>query len=254
MNPDLSKLPMCDQDWETMEKLPDGRRLCARCHHPVTDFRGMSKYEITLLHAMSEERVCGVYSPEHLAPVAPPQPGRFRSGLVTLTLGASLLAARADAQSAQPPATEQAQLPRDASPAKSDEQAPAPAPAAAQTDTLVIRGTVRDAASGAGVSQAMVGIVERGGIRRSAVTDAAGGYTLRLPDPGDGEVLLHFARIGYQTITVRVRGNRHEVHHDVRMSSSVVGLMGIVVRTPGQEHAEELRRVGYSVSRIEGSR
>jgi len=252
MNPDLSKLPLCDQDWNAMEPLGDGRRFCARCRHPVTDFRGMSKDEITLVHVMSDERVCGVYSPQQLAPAAA-EPRRCRGGLVTLALGASLLAARADAQSAPSPAAEQAQLPRDASPAKAAVEAAATAPAA-QNDTLVIRGTVRDAGTRAPLAQVVV-YFERDGVRRTALTDAAGGYTLRIPDPGSQEVRLRFGRIGYATAIATVREKRGEATADVTLTTAAVGLMGIVVTpAPRDERAAELRKVGYSVSRILGSR
>jgi len=251
MNPDLSKMPLCDQEWDAMEPLGDGRRLCARCRHPVTDFRGMSKYEITLLHVMSEDRVCGVYSPEHLAPVGAAAPGRFRSGLVTLTLGASLLAARAEAQASRAAPHEQAQLPADGqSPERIQERAPAPSPAADAQDVLVIRGTVRDDRTGEPLPHAMVRVAGRNLV---TVTDSAGGYTLRVPDPGRGELYVSIGRIGFQTFTTTVRADRNPAVANFRLASSAVGVMkGVVVTEPGDERARELRRVGYSVTRIIG--
>lgn len=256
MNPDLSKLPLCGQDWNAMEPLGDGRRLCARCRHPVADFRGMTKHQIALAHAMSDERVCGVYSPEQLAPVAPAEPRRCRSGLVTLALGASLLAARAEAQATPSPAVEHAQLPRDASPASAPEQPASASPAAEQDDTLVIRGTVREARSRARLQGAVV-VAVIDGTQHTAVTDAAGGYVLRVPHAGRGELTLRFGMIARQPTVRSVPLNRREVTVDATLeSTALLGLVGYVVApTPEQARAEELRRrVGYSVSRITGSR
>ncbi|HET7229778.1 MAG TPA: carboxypeptidase-like regulatory domain-containing protein [Longimicrobium sp.] len=254
MNPDLSKLPLCDQEWDAMEPLGDGRRLCARCRHPVTDFRGMTKHEITLEHVMSGERMCGVYSPEQLAPVTAAEPRRFRSGLVTLTLGASLLAARAEAQATRPAPHEQAQLPADGqSPPRTQDQASAPSPAADAQDVLVIRGTVRDNRTGEPLRDAMVRLAER---NVGAITDSAGGYTLRVPDPGRGELHLRFGRIGFTSMARTVSASRRNRTVDVRLEkSALLGLVGyVVVPAAGQARREELRRVGYSVTRIEGSR
>lgn len=228
MNPDLSKLPLCDQDWNAMEPLGDGRRMCERCRHPVHDFRGMSKHEITIVHALSEGRVCGVYSPEHLAPVAPTEARRCRSGLVTLALGASLLAARADAQAVPAPAAEHAQLPRGSEPpSPSTEQTSQQASTPAANDTLVIRGRVRDAATGAPIASAVVMVAGRSG---GAMTDTMGNYILRVRQPGDGELQLRFARIGYMTATATVRARDGEATADVRMNTAaLLGLVGYVV-------------------------
>jgi len=252
MNPDLSKLPLCDQSWEAMEPVGDGRRLCTRCSHPVTDFRRMTKEEITVAHLMSDERVCGVYSPEHLKPVAS-APARGRAGLVTLALGASLLAARADAQVAERPASEQAQLPAPARPPGSAaDEISTPERTAAQGETLVIHGTVHQAGDRLPVAQAMVMVA---GTQLRTITDAAGGYTLRVPGTVRGELRLRVARIGMVTREVAVHIRRGETRvdaNDVEMAPAALGLMGIVVTTPEAESAS--RRVGYSVSRIMGSR
>lgn len=253
MNPDLSKLPMCDQNWEAMAPVGDGRRFCTRCSHPVTDFRGMTKEQITLAHVMSDERVCGVYSPDHLKPVASTEPTRGRHGLVTLALGASLLAARADAQVAERPATEQAQLPADAQPPQSaPAEAAAPHRQAAQDDTLVIRGTVRAAGDRTPVPQAIVMVA---GTQLRTVTDAAGGYTLRVPSTIRGELRLRVGRIGMATreVAVSARGSVAQVDVDVRMEVLVLAGITTVVQTR-DESETRLRRVGYSVSRIMGSR
>lgn len=252
MNPDLSKMPLCDQRWDAMAEVGDGRRFCTRCQNPVTDFRGMTKEQITLLHVMSDERVCGVYSPEHLKPVSPPEPGRCRSGLVTLALGASLLAARAEAQVAERPATEQAQLPANGqSPRHAADEIAASDRPAAQDDTLVIRGTVRQAGDGAPVAQAMVVVA---GTQLRTITDSAGGYTLRVPGSAPRALRLRVGRIGFETREVAVSAGRPEARVDVDIRMEQLVLLGVttVVQTR-DESATRLRRVGYSVSRIMGS-
>lgn len=250
MNPDLSKLPLCDQDWNAMERLGDGRRFCTRCSNPVADFRGMTKHEITLVLATSDERVCGVYSPEHLRPVEAPEPRRCRSPLVTLALGASLLAARAEAQAPQPPAHEQAQLPADGQRRENAESAPSPSRQAATADTFVIRGTVRDE-TGPLVAAMVIAAVD--GRRVGATTDTSGGYVLRVPEPGRAAMVVRVARIGYETKQTEVRPRDGETTVDFTLQTSALGLMALVV-TPDAQRAMELKReVGYSVTRILGS-
>ncbi|HHB78291.1 MAG TPA: carboxypeptidase-like regulatory domain-containing protein [Saprospiraceae bacterium] len=63
---DLSKLPLCDQNWATMPKI-DGGRLCEKCDTKMIDFSGMTNLEIIKIHAETEGRVCGHYLPSQLA-------------------------------------------------------------------------------------------------------------------------------------------------------------------------------------------
>jgi len=255
MNPDLSNLPLCDQAWDAMERLDDGRRLCARCQHPVADFRGMSKAEITLVHAFSDERVCGVYSPEQLAPVdaAPPRSGRFRSGLVTLTLGASLLAARAQAQAADTPVREQAQLPPGAqpppAPAHGDERAAPLAHAEMNDTTVVIRGTVR----GANAQPLQYAVVTAGDDRRAvATTDVAGGYVLRVRVREGTKLRIRATLLGSAQARATIDTRRDEITHDFTLRTDEIVMLGTFAPlSPEEARREELRRVGYSVSRIE---
>ncbi len=250
MNPDLSKLPLCDQNWDAMEEVGDGRRFCSRCRHPVTDFRGMTKDEITLLHVMSDERVCGVYSPEHLKPVLS-EPSRGRHGLVTLALGASLLAARADAQVAERPAAGQAQLPAPAQPPRSaPDEAAAPHPQSAQDDTLVIHGTIRTTRGEAVVSA----VVMVAGTNLRTITDSAGGYVLRVPGSARQGLRLRMGRIGMATkeVAISARGNETQVDVHTRMETVVLGGITMAAQTR-DDSAIRPREVGYSVSRIMGS-
>jgi hypothetical protein len=253
MNPDLSKLPMCDQNWDAMAPVGDGRRFCTRCSHPVTDFRRMTKEEITLVHLMSDERVCGVYSPEHLKPVTSAEASRGRSGLVTLALGASLLAARVDAQVAERPATEQAQLPANGqSPQRATDEAAAHPHKSAQEDTLVIHGTVRAASGGAPVAAAFVMVA---GTQLRTITDSSGGYTLRVPGSIRGDLRLRVGRIGMTTREVAVSARRGETRVDVDVAMETLVLAGLTMVVQTRDESEtRLRRVGYSVSRIMGSR
>lgn len=56
----FSKIKNCDQIWESME-LCHGRRKCSKCSHVITDFRGMTEWDIAVIHAHSNEKVCGLY-------------------------------------------------------------------------------------------------------------------------------------------------------------------------------------------------
>ena len=61
----FSELPICDQKWETMPII-EGGRLCEKCNTKMIDFSEMSNLEIIKLHAETEGRVCGYYSPSQL--------------------------------------------------------------------------------------------------------------------------------------------------------------------------------------------
>ena len=56
----FSKIKSCDQIWESME-ICQGRRKCSKCSHVITDFRGMTEWDIAVIHAHSNEKVCGLY-------------------------------------------------------------------------------------------------------------------------------------------------------------------------------------------------
>lgn len=244
MTPDLSTLPACTEKWEGMEILPDGRRLCARCNHPVTDFRGMTTEEISLVHALSDERVCGVYTPGQLGPERATQPRRRSPGLVTLALGASLLGSRAEAQVSTHPAHEQAQQP-----ARTDRGEAEPSHRqsarddAARTDSVVIHGTVR-MPDGSPVRAAIV-LAE--GTRSHAVTDSAGGFVLRVDGEPGRPVPLRVDRIGIERWTGTVVGGDAGVI--VVHPASVQLSFGIVA--PAASSADRRkRREGFSVARI----
>jgi len=252
MNPDWSNLPLCDADWNAMERLDGSQRHCDRCDYTVIDFKGMSKAEITLLYATSEGRICGAFHPEHLAPVDAPGPRRRTPALVTLALGASLLAARAEGQTAPPPPREQAQLPPGAQPPDPAAHAQTSAPAsAAAHDTLVIRGTVRDA-SGHAVPQAIVAVMP--GRRAAVATDVAGNYILRVPlEPGEESLKLRALRLGYAPAATEVGALAGQVEVNLTMKEERIEMVGVSMRplTESERRKMELRQVGYSVSRIE---
>ena len=62
----FSDLPKCDQDWDQMPEI-EGGRLCEECNTKMFDFSKMTNLEIIKLHAETEGRVCGHYSPSQLA-------------------------------------------------------------------------------------------------------------------------------------------------------------------------------------------
>lgn len=56
----FSNIKQCGQVWDTMEAC-DGGRQCSKCDHVIHDFRGMLAWDIALVHAKSESKVCGLY-------------------------------------------------------------------------------------------------------------------------------------------------------------------------------------------------
>jgi hypothetical protein len=237
----------CGQSWDAMERLGDGRRFCAHCERPVTDLRGMSLEEITFAHMQNDEPLCGVYTPDQLR--APEPPKRCRTGpLVTLALGASLLAARAEAQTSATPPREHVQLPPGASPRPNDAAQPRGAPSAAD-DTLRIHGIVRGV-KGERVGAALVWLE---GSPYRTVTDSAGAFVLRVPAGGPGDVRVKFARLGYGessrtvAITPGIDAELDVVLSEVRVPFSA----GIVATaTEGSLRRARKRPEGFSVARI----
>ncbi|HSU15610.1 carboxypeptidase-like regulatory domain-containing protein [Longimicrobium sp.] len=251
MKTPLSSLQPCGERWDAMERLGDGRRVCRRCERPVTDLRGMSVDEITFVHVMSDEPVCGVYSPGQLRPDAA-EAKRCRSGaLVTLALGASLLAARADAQTAVAPAPELVQLPADAAARPGDASQPSHAPGAAAAEDTVLYGTVRtkDGTPLPGAAVMVVGTAAR------AVTDSAGGFAVRVPREHGGKIELRVGRLGYVTRTVFVSAAGNRAGVGVLLEPSAIMLAGLVASADGRGAVEDraARREGFSVARIEVS-
>jgi hypothetical protein len=205
--------------------------------------RGLTLDEVAEIQLMAGERVCGLYSPEQFAPAAATPPRRVRSPLVTLALGASLLAARAEAQTAAAPATrEQVQLPPGAAPVPETHPAPQP-DAEAKGDTILIHGRVTSA-EGLPIAAATV----MAG-RARAITDISGGFTLRVRATPGEYLEVQFARLGYvaRTLPVRVTGGKLEVN--TTLAPQAVGMMALIVTEP--EAVTQRRREGFSVARID---
>jgi len=221
----------CSQRWDDMPAAGDGRRWCTRCERRITDFRGMSDGEIERVHALSDVPVCGVYDEAQLRPsvrqACPP-----RSKLVALALGTTLLSGTASAQSAAADRHPSIVQPADASPRPRDAEAPAEAPSPAGADTLIIRGTVRDA-DGRTIAGA---IVRLGGTVIGTRTDARGGYELRVGERAalPSTLRLYFTQLGWSFHTVEVSSADPEPRVDVTLTPSAITLdrivVGVVVR------------------------
>ena len=78
----FSKIQNCNQVWEDMELCQAGRK-CSKCSHIITDFRGMSEWEIAVIHANSDQKVCGLYDNKFFGSAKTP---KFRTQLGRLSL------------------------------------------------------------------------------------------------------------------------------------------------------------------------
>lgn len=96
----FSKIKDCGQVWDQMDSCAGGRK-CEKCSHVITDFRGMTEWEIALIHAHSTKKVCGLYDPHILEPSSPiVKRNRFRDmalvpGIMSLLLTGSQVTAQA---------------------------------------------------------------------------------------------------------------------------------------------------------------
>ena len=62
----LRKLKKCDQYWDDMKPLADGRH-CKSCNKTIVDFSQMTYSEIALFMSESQSPVCGFYLPDQLS-------------------------------------------------------------------------------------------------------------------------------------------------------------------------------------------
>jgi len=95
----LSSIKDCGQVWDEMEICKNGRK-CEQCKQVITDFRGMTKWDIALVHAKSAQKVCGIYDKKSLKDsVYKPHKIKIRKlafvpGLMGLMLASSQTSAR----------------------------------------------------------------------------------------------------------------------------------------------------------------
>src|SRR5262245_23222575 len=99
------------------------------------------------------------------------------------------------------------------------------------TRTVVVRGLVTDASSGAALGDAMIDIL---GTTYHAPTNAAGEYILPLSGALGDSVTLRARRIGYQIATKRIALNGDTVRADFAMTVSTVQLSEVVVTSTAQ--------------------
>jgi len=189
----------CAASWDAKTPTGPGRH-CAACQKTVIDFSLQSDAEILAYFAHATGETCGRLRPDQLnrpllpLPTAAARPAARWRAWVALALAAWGL--RAGPAAATGPS---APGPRTATHSR---KKPGPAHHPAPPRPQRLRGTVRDEAT----HEPLVGVaVFLKGENRSAVTDSAGQFSLRLPTrrPRAGRALvLHYT--GYQSEIVPV--------------------------------------------------
>lgn len=184
----------CAESWAAMTPTGLGRH-CAACQKTVVDFTQKTDAEILAYLAGATGETCGrLSSDQQNRPLRPDMPNRpaarWRAWLALALAAWGLRASPAAAADKQPASATSAVQPR-----KKAGTRPLPAP-------KLLHGTVRDAAT----QEPLAGVaVFLKGENRSATTDSAGRFRLRLPArrPRTGRALiLHYA--GYQSENVLV--------------------------------------------------
>lgn len=56
----LSNIKECEESWDSMTNCGDYRK-CKTCNQDIYDFRGLTNWEIALIHGNSKTKVCGIY-------------------------------------------------------------------------------------------------------------------------------------------------------------------------------------------------
>ncbi|RZK59836.1 MAG: carboxypeptidase-like regulatory domain-containing protein [Hymenobacter sp.] len=186
----------CPESWAAMT--PNGLgRHCAACQKTVVDFTTKTDAEILAYLAHATGETCGRFGDDQLdRPLRPVglrdrSTGRWRAWLALALAAWGLRAspAAASAPSATPPSA--------AHPRKK----PGLRPHSARPVAQRLRGTVRDAAT----HEPLAGVaVFLKGENRSATTDSAGRFSLRLPlvRRAKRALVLHYT--GYESATVRL--------------------------------------------------
>jgi hypothetical protein len=80
----LSKIRLCEQDWEKM-KVTEGGRICEQCSRKIVDLSRASDREIEEAHFNSPEPLCAYYRQEQLSPLQN-QHGRFKQSRLRAAL------------------------------------------------------------------------------------------------------------------------------------------------------------------------
>jgi hypothetical protein len=184
----------CAQSWAAMTPTTAGRH-CAACQKTVVDFTYLTDAELLAYFQQATGETCGrLRRDQQNRPLLPATPGRpaarWRAWLALALAAWGLRASPAAATDRRPAGANGAVHPRKKASAR-----PLPAP-------KLLRGTVLDAAT----HEPMAGVaVFLKGENRSATTDSAGRFWLRLPAqrPRTGRaIVLHYT--GYQSATVAV--------------------------------------------------
>jgi predicted acetyltransferase len=195
----LSKIQQCDQYWDFMEPQGCGR-LCEKCDKIIVDFRQMKDEEVTAVHMLADEAVCGIYRKDQL--VAPSKRSVKKSSKWKAWYLACLGVLFAKAGNAQDlPKQEKVEqndllVQRDTIPVSVEEAHGKQA----VNDSLWIKGKVVDGENGEPLIGLSVVIQET---KRGTVTDFDGNYLLNVTEDivGKDSVELQFSYTGYKQIS-----------------------------------------------------
>jgi len=229
-HPTLHIAQPCAESWDAMTPTGPGRH-CAACQKTVVDFSQQTDAEIlAYLARAGRGEVCGRMGTDQLnrplRPATSSAPRRWPAWLAVVLAAGSLRAGRAEAALAPHTDTHRAAQPL---------KKAAPKRRTAYRASRQLRGTVRDAAT----QRPLAGVaVFLKGENRTATTDSAGQFSLRLPAGRPRtrrKLVLHF--FGYHSHTVAVpagagaRPVRISLRPDAANQVEVIG-----IQHDGQRH------------------
>lgn len=196
----LTQLQPCQQAWEDMKPLEQGR-LCQQCNKVLIDFRKKSDREIAEIHAFSKEPVCGLYIPQQRKLSRPAS--EFVSKPVSwkaATLGALSLLFSEQVQAQAPvaaPETEQRTPETEAQPVALIAQEIQSPPA-----TIYLSGRLYDEES----MPVPFGMVVLPNLQIGTSTDVDGYFQLTIPKTADAPDMLsiRFNYLGYGDLTTQI--------------------------------------------------
>ncbi len=170
----------CGRSWQAMTP-GEGGRFCQHCRKTVVDFSGLSDAALLARLRATDGPVCGRFSPSQLdRPLGRPEPSPLQA-LMRGLLGALLLAGMARQVAAASPSPTTA-LDRRAGMA----ERPSDDPGRPPRDSVVVRGSLVDRATGQPLAGAVVRIE---GTSWAVVADSQGRFAIRAEALPDGAML-----------------------------------------------------------------
>jgi hypothetical protein len=207
-----------------MESCDNGRK-CSKCDHVITDFRGMSDWQIAVKHAISNEKICGLYGKHTLGGSKSNEKGNQigKMAIVPSLLSLLLSSTHVNAQSTNTDVQELIEFTSHGMSITGLEviKEKGPNQTKSYNDSLkIVRGFLFDSAN-----EVIIGgniIIQ--GTSRGTVTDIDGSFSLDLTEEFEDEqmVTLIVAYLGYGKKTIEININQFDEISELTLNPIII--------------------------------